>query len=110
MLRPRIKRTTEPIGSPDGDVYLMRPSAGSDIRIESPDEKQRRLLAALDGSHTLEQLHEQYGEEEVGDLISQLQELEVVEDAADDDLLAAGRAGPLRPPAPLLQRHRYGAT
>jgi bacteriocin biosynthesis cyclodehydratase domain-containing protein len=90
MLRPRIKRTTEPIGSPDGDVYLMRPSAGSDIRIESPDEEQRRLLAALDGSHTLEQLHEQYGEEEVGDLISQLQELEVVEDAADDDLLAAG--------------------
>jgi bacteriocin biosynthesis cyclodehydratase domain-containing protein len=68
----------------------MRPSAGSDIRIASPNEEQRRLLAALDGSHTLEQLHEQYGEEEVGDLISQLQELEVVEDAADDDLLSAG--------------------
>ncbi len=90
MQRPRIKRTTEPIGSPDGDVYLMRPSAGSDIRIENPNEEQRQLLEALDGEHTLEQLHEKFGEEEVGDLISQLQELEVVEDAADDDLLPSG--------------------
>src|SRR5260221_3623845 len=89
MRRPRIKRTTEPIGSPDGDVYLMRPSADSDIRIEKPNEEQRQLLDALDGGHTLEQLQEEFGEEAVGDLISQLQELEVVEDAADDDLLPA---------------------
>lgn len=87
--RPRIKRTTEPVGSPDGDIYLMRPSAGNDIRIENPNDEQRQLLAALDGKHTLEQLHERFGEEEVGDLISQLQELEVVEDAADDDLVPA---------------------
>jgi bacteriocin biosynthesis cyclodehydratase domain-containing protein len=87
--RPRIKRTTEPVGSPDGDVYLMRPSADNDIRIEKPNEEQRRLLEALDGEHTLEQLHAEFGEEEVGDLISQLQELEVVEDAADDDLVPA---------------------
>jgi len=65
----------------------MRPSADNDIRIEKPNEEQRRLLEALDGEHTLEQLHEEFGEEEVGDLISQLQELEVVEDAADDDLV-----------------------
>jgi bacteriocin biosynthesis cyclodehydratase domain-containing protein len=90
MRRPRIKRTTEPIGSPDGDVYLLRPSADGDIRIENPSEEDRRLLAALDGEHTLEQLHGEFGEEAVGDLISQLQELEVVEDAADDDLLAPG--------------------
>ncbi len=90
MRRPRIKRTTEPIGSPDGDVYLLRPSADGDIRIENPNEEDRRLLAALDGEHTLEQLHEEFGEEAVGDLISQLQELVVVEDAADDDLLAPG--------------------
>jgi bacteriocin biosynthesis cyclodehydratase domain-containing protein len=89
MLRPRIKRTTESIES-DGDVLLMRPSAGSDIRIEQPDEDERRLLAALDGKHTLEQLHEEFGEKAVGDVISQLQELEVVEDGADDDLLAEG--------------------
>ncbi len=90
MLRPRIKRTTEPIDSPDGDILLMRPSAGTDIRIESPDEGERRLLAALDGEHTLEQLHEEFGEEAVGDAISKMQELEVIEDAADDDLLADG--------------------
>jgi molybdopterin-synthase adenylyltransferase len=88
--RPRIKRTTEPIDSPDGDVLLMRPSAGNDIRIERPDEQERRLLAALDGEHTLEQLHEEFGEKSVGDVISQLQELEVVEDGADDDLLVEG--------------------
>jgi bacteriocin biosynthesis cyclodehydratase domain-containing protein len=89
VLRPRIKRTTEPVGSPDGDIYLMRPSAGNDIRIEKPTEEQRELLAALDGEHTLEQLQERFGEEEVGDLISQLQELEIIEDAADDDLVPA---------------------
>ncbi len=90
MFRPRIKRTTEPIDSPDGDILLMRPSAGTDIRIESPDEAERGLLAALDGEHTLEQLHEEFGEEAVGDAISKMQELEVIEDAADDDLLAEG--------------------
>jgi bacteriocin biosynthesis cyclodehydratase domain-containing protein len=90
MRRPRIKRTTESIGSPDGDVLLMRPSADSDIRIENPDAEQRQLLEALDGEHTLEQLQERFGEQEVGDLISQLGELEAIEDAADDDLLAPG--------------------
>jgi bacteriocin biosynthesis cyclodehydratase domain-containing protein len=89
MRRPRIKRTTEPIGSPEGDVYLMRPSADSDIRIEKPNEEERQLLESLDGEHTLEQLCEKFGEEAVGDLISQLQELEIVEDAADDDLVPA---------------------
>jgi len=89
MRRPRIKRTTEPIGSPDGDVYLMRPSADNDIRIEQPNEEQQLLLEALDGEHTLEQLRERFGEQEVGDLISQLRELDVIEDAADDDLVPA---------------------
>jgi bacteriocin biosynthesis cyclodehydratase domain-containing protein len=89
VLRPRIKRTTESIGSPEGDVYLMRPSADSDIRIEKPNEEERQLLASLDGEHTLEQLQEKFGEEAVGDLLSQLQELEIVEDAADDDLVPA---------------------
>jgi bacteriocin biosynthesis cyclodehydratase domain-containing protein len=90
MQRPRIKRTTEPITSPDGDVYLLRPSAGNDIRIEQPSEDDRRLLAAVDGSRSLQQLNEEFGEEAVADLISKLQELELVEDAADDELLAEG--------------------
>jgi bacteriocin biosynthesis cyclodehydratase domain-containing protein len=89
MRRPRIKRTTEPVGSPDGDVYLMRPSAGNDIRIEKPNEEQRQLLEALDGEHTLEQLEERFGEEEVTNTISQFLELGIVEDAADDDLVPA---------------------
>jgi bacteriocin biosynthesis cyclodehydratase domain-containing protein len=89
MLRPRIKRTTEPIRSPEGDVYLMRPSADGDIRIDKPSEEQRQLLEALDGEHTLEQLRERFGEQEVDELIPQLQELEVIEDAADDDLIPA---------------------
>jgi bacteriocin biosynthesis cyclodehydratase domain-containing protein len=87
MRRPRIKRTTESVVSPDGDLYLLRPSADGDVRIEKPTEDDQRLLAALDGEHTLEQLHEEFGVEPVADLISQLGELEVVEDAADDDLL-----------------------
>lgn len=90
MQRPRLKRTTEQVSSPDGDLLLMRPSAGSDIRIEKPDEEDRELLAALDGEHTLEQLRERFGEEVIGGLLSQLGELEVIEDGADDDRLAPG--------------------
>ena len=90
MQRPRIKRTTEEIETPEGDVYLLRPSADNDIRIEQPDAEERRLLAAVNGESTLEELRAEFGAAEVDDLIAQLQELEVVEDAADDELLPAG--------------------
>ena len=90
MRRPRIKRTTEQIETPDGDVYLLRPSASNDIRIEKPDEGERRLLAALDGDHSLEQLHEEFGAETVDEVLVQLRDLEVVEDAADYERLAPG--------------------
>ncbi len=66
----------------------MRPSSDSSIWIEQPGEQDKRLLAALDGEHTVEQLREEFGEELVSDTISKLQELEVIEDAADYDLLA----------------------
>jgi bacteriocin biosynthesis cyclodehydratase domain-containing protein len=88
VLRPRIKRTTSQVEAPNGDLYLMRPSAGQDIHIERPDEKGRRLLAALDGQRTREELGAEFGEKEVGDLLAQLGELGVIEDAADDDLIA----------------------
>jgi bacteriocin biosynthesis cyclodehydratase domain-containing protein len=88
--RPRIKRTTEEIETPEGDVYLLRPSADDDIRIEQPDGEERRLLAAVNGKRTLEELRAEFGAEEVDDLIAQLLELEVVEDAEDDDLVPAG--------------------
>jgi len=90
LRRPRIKRTTEQIETPEGDVYLLRPSADNDIRIEQPDAEERRLLAAVDGESTLEELRAEFGAAAVDDLIAQLGELEVVEDAADDELLPAG--------------------
>jgi bacteriocin biosynthesis cyclodehydratase domain-containing protein len=88
MKRPRLKRTTQRMEAPNGDLYLLRPSAGADIHIEEPDPEGRRLLAALDGSRTKEELVEEFGADEVGDLLAQFEELGVVEDAADDDLIA----------------------
>ena len=76
--------------TPEGDIYLLRPSAENDIRIEKPDAEERRLLAAVDGERTLEQLRDEFGAKEVDDLIAQLRELEVVEDAADDERIEAG--------------------
>jgi bacteriocin biosynthesis cyclodehydratase domain-containing protein len=90
LRRPRIKRTTEEIETPEGDVYLLRPSADNDIRIEQPDAEERRLLAAVDGTRTLEELRAEFGAEEVDELIAQLLELEVVEDADDDELVPPG--------------------
>jgi bacteriocin biosynthesis cyclodehydratase domain-containing protein len=87
MKRPRVKRTTQQMEAPNGDLYLLRPSAGADIQIEKPDEDGRQLLAAIDGTQTRQQLIERFGEAEVGDLLAQLEELGVVEDAADDDLI-----------------------
>jgi bacteriocin biosynthesis cyclodehydratase domain-containing protein len=75
---------------PDGDVYLLQASREITVEITKPDEKERRLLGALDGEHTLEQLHEEFGREAVDDVVSQLQQLELIEDAADDDRLAPG--------------------
>ncbi len=88
MQRPRLKRTTQRMEAPNGDLYLLRPSAGADIHIENPDAEGRRLLAALDGASTREELIEEFGVDEVGDLLAQFEELGVVEDAADDDLIA----------------------
>jgi molybdopterin-synthase adenylyltransferase len=90
LRRPRIKRTTEEIETPEGDIYLLRPSAENDIRIEKPDAEEKRLLAAVDGERTLEQLRDEFGAKEVDELIAQLQDLEVVEDAADDERIDPG--------------------
>jgi bacteriocin biosynthesis cyclodehydratase domain-containing protein len=87
MRRPRIKRTTEAFRSPEGDLYLRRPSSALDVKIERPREQDERLLRALDGERTLEQLHAEFGAELVDDTIAQMRQLEVIEDAADDDLI-----------------------
>jgi bacteriocin biosynthesis cyclodehydratase domain-containing protein len=88
-MRPRIKRTTERMEAPDGDLFLLRPSAGADVQIEKPDAEGRRLLDALDGSHDRTELDDRFGEAAVGDLLAQLEELGLIEDAADDDLIPA---------------------
>jgi len=88
LRKPRIKRTTEEIETPEGDVVLMRPSSDyGDVRIEQPNEEERRLLAALDGEHTIEQLRDEFGAATVDDAVAQFQELGVVEDATDDERL-----------------------
>ena len=89
MQRPRIKRTTETIEAPDGDLYLLRPSAANDIRIERPNGEQRQLLEALNGDHTVTELEERFGAAEVSETLSQLDQLGAVEDGADDERVSA---------------------
>jgi len=85
-MRPRLKRTIEAISAPDGDLVLMRPG-GEDVRVESPDDDERALLLALDGNQTVGSLERRFGVQQVGDAIARMQELDLIEDAADDDLL-----------------------
>lgn len=86
--RPRIKRTTEQFQAPNGDLYLRRPSETSDIRIKDPSPQLRQLLGALDGTRSRRELDEEFGAELVGELITQLGEMGLGEDASDDDLIA----------------------
>ncbi len=85
MQRPRIKRTTQQAIAPNGDLYLLRPSAGTDIHIATPTERERELLASIDGKRTVGELIAEFGAGEVSECLSQLKELDLVEDAADDD-------------------------
>ncbi len=87
MKRPRLKRTTEQIETPNGDLLLLRPSGGGDIHIEKPGDEDRRLLDALDGCRERGELEGRFGEGAVNDLLAQLAELSLLEDAADDDLI-----------------------
>jgi len=87
-MRPRLKRTIELIDAPNGDIVLMRSSA-DDVRIECPDGGERRLLQALDGGSTRDDLRSRFGAQEVEDVIGQMQELDLLEDAADDELVPA---------------------
>ncbi len=72
----------------------MRPSA-DDIRVGDPDRGERELLLALDGSESMPELEARFGGELVRDTIARMQELDLVEDAADDDLV------------PLAERDRF---
>lgn len=86
--RPRIKRTVQRFDAPNGDVYLMRGGASTDIHIEQPDAKDRRLLTAVDGTRGRDDLVAEFGQKVVDDLLAQFGEQGLLEDAADDDLIA----------------------
>ena len=79
-----MKRTIEQVETPDGDLILMRSSA-EDIRIEVPDEQEKQLLEAFDGSSSQDELEARFGVEEVRNVVAQMQELDLLEDAADDE-------------------------
>lgn len=89
LRRPRIKRTTESIVGPDGDIYLLRPSADGDVHIRDVSDDDRRLLAALDGSRTVEELREEFGAAAVDHAIEQFAAMRLIEDAADDERVSA---------------------
>jgi bacteriocin biosynthesis cyclodehydratase domain-containing protein len=88
MERPRIKRTKELVTS-GGDVYVLRPTEESDLRIEQPDAVARAILGALDGTRTRDELEHEFGAERVGGALTALAEAELLDDAADDELVTA---------------------
>lgn len=49
----------------------------------------RQLLAALDGTRTVEELEERLGSGEVRETIATMQEFGLIEDAGDDELVPA---------------------
>jgi len=85
-VQPRLKRTIEPIETPGGDLVLMR-SADDDIQVTSPGAQERDLLQALDGRCSLGDLEARFGSQTVRDAIARMQELGLIEDAADDELV-----------------------
>ena len=88
-VRPRLKRTIELVETPDTDLILLRPNIGADFQITNPREQDRELVQALDGSNSLAELEARFDEQEVQDAVARLQELGLVEDAADDERMPA---------------------
>jgi bacteriocin biosynthesis cyclodehydratase domain-containing protein len=89
VLRPRLKRSVDTVESAAGDIYILRPGAGSDLVIEQPDEIARGLLAALDGSLSAAELEREFGDERVRSALADLAGAALLEDAADDELTPA---------------------
>ena len=90
--RPRLKRTAELVTTDAGDIYILRPTDDSDLRIERPDAVARSLLAALDGTRTALELEHEFGSERARDTLAQLSELGLLDDAADDARVSAREA------------------
>lgn len=60
-------------------------SAADDVRVEAASESELILLRALDGTYSMAELEARFGSREVGETIAQMRELDLVEDAADDE-------------------------
>jgi bacteriocin biosynthesis cyclodehydratase domain-containing protein len=88
MERPRLKTTTEILDSPDGDICLLRPSADCDLVLEGASERDRELIALLDGRTPRTALEGEFGTGPVGELIELLDGEGLVEDAGGYDALS----------------------
>jgi molybdopterin/thiamine biosynthesis adenylyltransferase len=87
--RPRIKRTMELVTTGAGDVYVLRPGQDSDLLIEQPDAMTRSLLAALDGTHGVDELERDFGSARVRDALQLMSGHSLLDDAADDGRVSA---------------------
>jgi bacteriocin biosynthesis cyclodehydratase domain-containing protein len=87
-MKPRLKRSIVAIDAPDGDLILMR-DTGGDVRVSGPDPGERELLAALDGSHPVDELRERFGGDEVGCVLTLMGDFGLIEDAAEEERLSA---------------------
>ncbi|HET9198177.1 MAG TPA: TOMM precursor leader peptide-binding protein [Solirubrobacterales bacterium] len=84
---PRIKRTIEPVDGPDGEIVMVRGNGFPDVRITGLSERDRALVAALDGSRSVAQLERRFGVETVMRTLEGMREMALLEDAADDRLV-----------------------
>jgi bacteriocin biosynthesis cyclodehydratase domain-containing protein len=92
MEQPRMKRTLDLVSGSGGELYVLRPTEDTDLRIELEDERARSLLAALDGSRTVAELADEFGGDSTTQALAELGGLGLLEDAADDERVSE-RAG-----------------
>ncbi|MEA2406292.1 MAG: sulfur-carrier protein adenylyltransferase/sulfurtransferase [Thermoleophilaceae bacterium] len=93
MQRPRLKTTTEVFESPAGDICLLRPSSDCDLVLEGASERDRELVALLDGTRARPLLDAEFGADTVGELLELLDGEGLVEDAGAYDALAESERG-----------------
>jgi bacteriocin biosynthesis cyclodehydratase domain-containing protein len=93
MQRPRLKTTTEVFSSPGGDICLLRPSADCDLVLEGAGERERELVARLDGHTARAALEAEFGSGSVDELLELLDAEGLVEDASAYDALADAERG-----------------
>jgi bacteriocin biosynthesis cyclodehydratase domain-containing protein len=86
-MRPRLKRSLEKVDAA-GDVIFMR-AVADDVRVVQPDDEERRLLGALDGETSVEDLAARFGAQVVSEVVAQMRGQDLVEDADDDEAVPA---------------------